>query len=172
MWFLLYTNCESFYSSGRNYLVYSWTITKQSISSNMCLEKIFLSIYNIRKHHFLTTTWDNSRIFIFLLCAHQDSFEGKLVSKELIGRGVKVTCQCALPLHQGFCVTQEQCKSVVIHNLETWQNSHNLPSNLCLVFWGVMPFYKDSVCILLSVFPCTFFHYVVCLYLSHHLIIS
>lgn len=90
----------------------------------MCLEKICFnlqykktySIYNIRKPNFQTITWANSKIFFFfLLCAHQDGFEGELVLEEFVGRGVEVMCQCAPPLQQGFCVTQEQYKSVVNH---------------------------------------------------------
>lgn len=50
---------------------------------------------------------------IFLLCDHQDSFEGELVSEEFDGRGVKATRPHAPPL--GFCVAQEQHKSVADH---------------------------------------------------------
>ena len=98
----------------------------------MCLEKISISIYNIRKHHFQTITWANSRIFIFLLCAHQDSFEGEWVSEEFVGRGVKVTRQCAPPLQQGFCVTKN---STSLWLITIWRDGKiHVICNLCLVF--------------------------------------
>lgn len=78
----------------------------------MCLEKISVSIYNIKPHNFQTITWATSRMFNYLLGARQDSFEGELVSEGFVGRGAKATCLYA-PLLQGFSLAQEQYKCVV-----------------------------------------------------------
>lgn len=87
--------------------------SKKTVVSNICLEKISVSIYSTKPYNFQTIIWANSRMFNYLLGAQEDSFKEELVSEGFVGRGAKATHLCAAPLLQGFCLAQEQYKCVV-----------------------------------------------------------
>lgn len=136
----------------------------------MCLEKISVSIYNIKPHNFQTITWATSRMFNYLLGARQDSFEGELVSEGFVGRGAKEHV-CMLLCCKGSAWHKNSTSVwLITYNLERLQNSHNVQSHLCLIFGDFCYFAKT---ILLQTSQCLSLYFFLwcCLYSNPYLII-
>lgn len=133
MWVLLRNNCKTFYLTGRNNIVYCWTVRKQQFQIFVWKRSLFQSTVQnpiIFKLSSGPTAGCLITCWVLKRTALRKSWSRKGLLEEERRRHICVLLLCC----RGSAWHKNSTSVWFTYNLDRWQNSHNEQFHLCLIF--------------------------------------